>query len=142
LRTNKKGVFIVAKHILSILSDRLTVCRLNKEDEIPSWALKEHFVSITRTAEELSIIAPEAIVPDNLPHGTGWRPVKVEGPLELTLSGLLASLISPLGQAGISVLAIATYDTDYFLVKETHCEQAASILRDLGHQVCYKKELI
>jgi hypothetical protein len=128
-------------HTLSILPDRLAVCRLDKQDEIPSWALNNRFVSITRTAEELSIIAPETIVPDSLPHDTGWRPVKVEGPLDLTLYGVLASLISPLAQEGISVLAIATYDTDYFLVKEAHCEQVATILRNKGHQVSYEEHL-
>ena len=126
-----------ATHTLTILPDRLSICRLDKDTEIPSWALKKSFVSITRTAEELSIIAPEAIVPDDLPHDTGWRPVKVEGPLEFTLFGVLAALISPLAQEGISVLAIATYDTDYFLVKEFQCEQVASILRNKGHQVFY-----
>jgi uncharacterized protein len=126
---------MTTKHTLSILSERLTICRLDKEDEIPSWALKQSFVSITRTAEELSIIAPEAIVPADLPHDTGWRPVKVEGPLEFTLFGVLAALISPLAQEGISVLAIATYDTDYFLVKETQCAQAVAILRNNGHEV-------
>jgi hypothetical protein len=129
------------KHTLSILSDRLTICRLDKDDEIPAWATKTSFVSITRTAEELSIIAPEAIVPESFPHDAGWRPIKVEGPLEFTLFGVLSSLISPLAQEGISVLAIATYDTDYFLVKEDHCERAASILRSKGHSVSYQKDI-
>jgi hypothetical protein len=130
---------MATKHNISILSDRLTICRLDKDDEIPAWALKNSFVSIARTAEELSIIAPEALVPNDLRHDSGWRPFKVEGPLDLTLSGLLASLISPLGEEGISVLAIATYDTDYFLVKETHCAQAASILRNKGHKISYEE---
>lgn len=128
---------MAAKHRISILPDKLTVCRLDKESEIPQWALNDHFVSITRTAEELSIIAPDALIPTSLPHDSGWRPVKVEGPLDLTLFGVLAALISPLAREGISVLAIATYDTDYFLVKETQLELAVHILRHEGYDVSY-----
>jgi hypothetical protein len=128
---------MATKHRISVLPDKLTVCRLEKESDIPQWALHEHFVSITRTTEELSLIAPDALIPAALPHDSGWRPVKVEGPLDLTLYGVLAALITPLAREGISVLAIATYDTDYFLVKETHLEQAVHILRNEGYEVSY-----
>ena len=128
---------MATKHRISILPDRLTVCKLDQEAEIPSWARKHAFISITRTNEELSIIAPDALIPEDLPRDKGWRCVKVEGPLELTLYGVLASLISPLARAGISVLAIATYNTDYFLVKETQLEQTVTILRTEGYDVSY-----
>lgn len=130
---------MATRHKISILLDRLTICRLDKDEEIPRWATNNHFVSIARTEEELSIVAPDALVPDHLPHDKGWRCVKVEGPLDLTLFGVLASLIAPLAKDGISVLAIATYDTDYFLVKETQLEQVVQILLDEGHDVAYKQ---
>jgi uncharacterized protein len=133
-----KGVSMAEKHKISILLDKLTVCRLDKNAEIPSWALSHSFVCITRTAEELSLIAPDALVPDHLPRDKGWRCVKVEGPLDFTLYGVLAALITPLAKKGISILAIATYDTDYFLVKETQLELAVSILEHEGYDVSYK----
>jgi uncharacterized protein len=129
---------MAATHKISILLDRLTVCRLDNNAEIPSWALSDHFICIARTAEELSIIAPETLVPTHLPQDKGWRCVKVEGPLDLTLYGVLASLITPLAKEGISILAIATYDTDYFLVKETQLDQTVHILLNEGHDVSYK----
>lgn len=128
---------MVAKQRISILADNLAICRLDPEDDIPHWALKHRFVCITRTLEELSIVAPAALIPDHLPNDKGWRCVKIEGPLDLTLSGLLVSVIEPLSKAGISVLAIATYDTDYFLVKETQIELAVQIMIDQGHDVFY-----
>lgn len=130
-----KGINMTTKHRVIILQDQLTICRLHKDDAFPSWASNHHFVCIARTVEELSIIAPEAVVPAHLLQDKGWRCVKVEGPLELTLSGVLAALISPLARAEISVLAVATYDTDYFLVKEVHLNQAISILREEGYDV-------
>lgn len=129
---------MTTKHRISILLDRLTVCRLDKDNDIPPWVLNHHFVCITRTAEELSIVAPEVLVPDHLPQDRGWRCVKVEGPLDFTLFGVLASLITPLAKEGISILAIATYDTDYFLVKETQLAQTVKILQNEGHDVSYK----
>lgn len=133
-----EGGCMATKHAISILLDRLTICRLNKDDEIPPWALNHHFVCVTRTSEELSIVAPDALVPEHLPRDSDWRCVKVEGLLDLTLYGVLAALITPLAKERISVLAIATYDTDYFLVKETQIEQAVQILRNEGYNVSYK----
>lgn len=129
---------MTAKRNISVLLDRLTICRLDKDAEIPSWALSHHFVCVARTTEELSIVAPYTLVPASIPQDSGWRCIKVEGPLDLTLYGILAALITPLAQEGISVLAIATYDTDYFLVKETQIEQTVQILRNEGYNVSYQ----
>jgi len=126
-----------AKQRISILPDHLAICRLDPDDDIPQWALKDRFICITRTLEELSIVAPASLIPAHLPHDRGWKCVKIEGPLDLTLSGLLVSVISPLSQAGISVLVIATYDTDYFLVKEAQIALAVQIMKGEGHDVAY-----
>lgn len=123
------------KHNISVFAEKLTICKLDKDADVPAWALHHAFVCITRTEEELSLVAPEALVPAHLPHDRGWQGFKVEGPLDLTLYGVLAALITPLAQAGISVLAIATFDTDYFLVKETQVEQAVALLCQEGYHV-------
>ena len=41
------------------------------------------------------------------------------GPLDFALTGVMASLVSPLPGAGVSIFAIATYDTDYVLARAT-----------------------
>jgi hypothetical protein len=43
----------------------------------------------------------------------------VRGPLDFALTGVMASLVSPLPGAGVSIFAIATYDTDYVLARAT-----------------------
>jgi hypothetical protein len=48
---------------------------------------------------------------------------------------VLASLVSPLAQAGISVFAVSTFDTDYLLVKENDFPAACEALRKAGHAV-------
>jgi hypothetical protein len=115
---------------LTVLPEPLAICRLRATDRIPSWALEEHesLVSITRTPDELSIVCPEeAVPPDVETVETGWRALKVPGPLPFELTGVMASIAGPLGAAGITLFAVSTYDTDYILVKEP--ERALEVLK-------------
>jgi uncharacterized protein len=120
---------------LSVLDDRLAVCRLNAGAEIPAWATVTPFFSVTRTADELSVVCPEAHVPAESTCERGWRALRFEGPFEFGLVGVLSSVAAPLAQSEVSILAIATYDTDYVLVQESQLDVAARALRERGHEV-------
>ncbi len=120
---------------LSVLADTFAICQLDVLAEIPAWALAGSFTSITRTAEELSIVCPQAQVPAEIRCDRGWRCFKLQGPLDFSLTGVLASLAAPLAQVGISIFAISTYDTDYLLVKDKDLERAVLVLTQEGHQV-------
>ena len=120
---------------LLLLPETLAICRLDKDAPIPKWALKGVFFSVTRTMEELSVVCPQIQVPAVMKREEGWRCIKVRGPLDFSLTGILASLTTPLAKAGISVFAISTYDTDYLLVKEENLEKAIEILVKKGHRV-------
>ncbi len=61
--------------------------------------------------------------------------MKLEGPFDLSLTGILVSVAEPLAEVGISVFTVATYETDYVLVKEEWLELAASTLAERGHFV-------
>ncbi|GEA14854.1 MAG: uncharacterized protein PWR22_2160 [Moorella sp. (in: firmicutes)] len=61
--------------------------------------------------------------------------MKIEGPLDFSLTGILASLVTPLAKAGISIFAISTYDTDYLLVKEEQLGLAIRVLKQSGHHI-------
>jgi hypothetical protein len=119
---------------LSVRPETFAICRLNPDAAIPDWA-SGSFLSITRTEEELSIVCPEAKTPANLNRQSGWRCLKVHGPLDSSATGVLSSLAAPLARAGISVFAISTYDTDYLLVKQEALDQALSVLTAHGHRV-------
>ena len=120
---------------LSLLSDTFAICRLGPEANIPSWALAGDFFSVTRTKEELSLVCPQEIVPEGTHCEKGFRCIKVGGPLDFSLTGILSSLTVPLAQAEISVLAISTFDTDYLLVREAHLERAVQRLLQAGHRL-------
>ena len=75
-------------------------------------------VSVTRTATELSIVAPSAVVPATVPAERDFRVIEVVGPVPFSVVGLMAAITRPLAEAGVSVFTLATYDTDYVLVRE------------------------
>ena len=118
---------------LTVLPGRLAICRLPPDVAIPECPPQAKFWSVTRTAEELSIILPEESVHPGWQAETGWRGLKVQGPLDFDLTGVLASLAAPLAEASVSILTISTYNTDYILVKENNLEKAKQALRASGH---------
>ena len=123
------------KLTLSLSPDTYTICRLEPEATIPDWANAGDFMSITRTSDELSIVCAGANVPEGVKSDRGWRCFKVEGPLDLSLTGVLASLANPLAEARINIFAVSTFDTDYLLVQEDKVSRASEVLILSGHRL-------
>ena len=123
------------KHNLLLVPETYAVCRLEKNAPAPDWGAQGLFSSITRTEEELSVVCPDAHVPDRVRRQGGWRVLKVHGPLDFSLTGILASLTAPLAREGISVFALSTYDTDYLLVKKEQLEKAIQTLQEEGYAI-------
>jgi hypothetical protein len=118
------------------LATRLAVCRLPPDSPMPAWIeAGGDFVATTRTPDELSIVCAVDVAPDSIPNEGPWRAFKVQGPLVMTLLGVVAALADPLRDAGISIFAISTYDTDYILVHENDGEAATRALLAAGHEV-------
>ncbi len=120
---------------LRILPDRLAVCRLDVTSPIPPWAFEGDFSSITRTAEELSVVCAESAVPAGVRAERGWRVLRVVGTQDFALLGVLASLVEPIARAGISLFSISTFDTDYLLIKAANLTSAVAALTAAGHAV-------
>jgi len=119
---------------LQLLPDRLAVCRLDATDESPLRARSGVF-SVTRTADELSVICPEEDAPESAEVSAGWRALKVRGPLDHTATGVLASIAGPLAEARVALFPLATFDTDYVLVQESDVDRATGALEAAGHRV-------
>ncbi len=120
---------------LSLLPEKLAICRLDPDADVPTWTSGSRFLSITRTDDELSVVCAEAGVPEEVKSDRGWRCLKVAGPLDLSLTGVLASLANPLAEGHINIFAISTYDTDYLLVKEESLPRSIDVLTQAGHRV-------
>jgi len=120
---------------LSLLPDRYAICTLDAKTATPEWSSIGQFVSVSRTPDEVSIVCPEANVPSGTNSEPGWRILKCEGPLDFSLPGIIASIAEPLADAGIAIFPIATYHTDYVLIKDPQLETAISALTTYGHAV-------
>ena len=119
---------------LLLLEGDLAVCRLGPSAVVPAWADSPGpLCSVTRTREDLSVVCAERSVPIGIRCEKGWRALKVQGPLDFGLTGILDALTYPLAQAGISIFAVSTFDTDYLMLREASLEAAQQVLRAAGH---------
>ncbi|WP_412062398.1 ACT domain-containing protein [Rubrivirga sp. IMCC45206] len=120
---------------LDLVPGRLAVGRLAPDAPVSDWMTTGAVSSVTRTAAELSVVCAEAAVPPDVVAERGWRALTVRGPLDFALTGILAGLAAPLAQAGVSIFALSTYDTDVLLVRDRQLAQAVAALRAAGHEV-------
>src|SRR5262245_8530155 len=107
----------------TLLPDHYAIARLAADAPIPSWA-RGDFVSITRTADELSVVCRADAVPGQVRADRGWRCLALQGPFALDQTGVAAEFSRVLAAAGVSVFIIATFDTDYVLVPDRSIERA------------------
>ena len=119
---------------LRVMPDEYAVWQLSPDAPLPQ-ADPTEFLSITRTADELSIVSPVSAVSAGAQVETGWRCLQVVGPLAFELTGILAALATPLALSEIPIFVISTYDTDYLMVKSHDLERACAVLRAEGHVV-------
>lgn len=108
---------------------------MDKIDLIPTWAKDSEFFSITKTLDELSIVCAEHDIPNDIKCEKDWRILKIEGPLDFSIIGILASISTILAQKGISIFAVSTYDTDYILVKDCDIDNAIEELSNEKYEI-------
>jgi len=120
---------------MELLDGIYGVCRLDKNELIPNWAQNGDFFSITRTADELSIVCSEEFIPSDVKCEGDWKILKIKGPLVFSLVGILASISTILAQKGITIFAISTYDTDYILVKNKDIDNTVEALVNERYEV-------
>jgi hypothetical protein len=118
---------------LTLLKENFTLHRLEPDAEFPEIVLHTSFFATTRTEGELSIVVPETIEIESERSESGWACFKVEGPLEFSLTGILAGITNALAEAKIPIFALSTFDTDYILVKRKQVETAKEALKSAGY---------
>ncbi|WP_189642332.1 ACT domain-containing protein [Deinococcus piscis] len=120
---------------LTLLRGEYAVCRLNPAEPLPAWATEGEFWTVSRTAEELSVLCAAQGVPAGVQAQAGWAALKLEGPFPFDLTGILSSVLDPLRDAEIGIFAVSTFDTDYVLVSRAQLAGAMAALRAAGHSV-------
>lgn len=120
---------------LTLYPEEYAICKLPPGEPIPEWAIgyTASFFSITRSRDELSIICPQEQMPLAVVADRGWRCLKLNGPFPLDEPGVLASVVTPLAAARLSVFAVASYDTDHLLVQKL--DPAIAALEEAGCRI-------
>ena len=90
------------------------------------------FVSVSRTADELSVVVREEVDMAAQRTSDPMRAYRVAGTLDFSLVGVLSRLTGPLARAEVSVFAVSTFDTDYLLVPAARLEAAEAAWADAG----------
>ena len=120
--------------VLCVLSETFTIHKLSPDLSIPEEILKSNYYSISRTGNELSMVCSEVIEVQSLQSSKGWKCIKVAGPLDFNLTGILAGNSDILAKENISIFAISTFDTDYILVRSQDLSSARTKLRQGGYK--------
>ena len=124
---------------LDLLPAEYAVCRLPAGSPVPASLSDgpddKSVISLSWAADELSIICPTDRVPAGAETDTAWRCLRVVGPLDLALTGVLASLIGPLADARVNIVTFSTYTTDYLLVPAVRLNEAMNTLVAAGHRI-------
>ncbi len=119
---------------LRTLPDSYAVVRLHPGADLPDWVDKGPFRSVTRTDNEVSVVCRDYDVPDGESVDRGWTVLEVMGPLDFSLTGVIASLVAPLAEAEMPIFVISTFESDYVLVRSADLGRAADALEGAGHE--------
>jgi len=120
---------------IELLPERLAICRLEPDRADLDWDLGDGLLSVTFTDEEVSIVCEEGYAPGDAEVSRGWRCLRVAGPLDFEMVGVLAALSTVLADEGVPIFVLSTFDTDHILVRGTDLRRAVDALRAAGHEV-------
>jgi uncharacterized protein len=120
---------------LHTLDELYAIVRLEPDAELPDWVQSGHFWSATRSESELSVVCREEDVPTDASAERGWCALELAGPLDFSLSGVVAALVTPLAEAAVPIFVISTFETDYLFVRERDLERSVAALAEAGHSV-------
>ena len=126
---------VSATYTLHQYPEKMVVAGLPAGAEVPTWAESASLFSISATATETTVVCAGRSVPKKVKHEGPFTAFAVEGPMDISESGVLHTLLGPLAEAEISVFTISTYPTDWILVPTGRAEAAAEEWRRRGHTV-------
>ena len=123
------------KQTLALHPEMFTIHSLPDIAPIPPVVFSAPIYFIGKTHGELSIVIPASISITSDDSDTDWRALEVLGPLNLSMVGIMAQIGSVLAKAKVSIFVLSTFETDFFLIKQTHLDTATKALRGDGYKV-------
>lgn len=123
------------KQTITILPNEFTIHLFEATKPIPQKIYKNKFYWIGKTDEELSVVCDSKIKLNSSKSDGNWSILKLVGQFDFSVVGIFADITRALSEAGISIVALSTYDTDYIMVKTEKVQQAKKVLGEAGFQV-------
>jgi uncharacterized protein len=119
-----------------VLRDKYSIYKFKNKAALPDWIYSSDFYSITKTIDELSVIAIQTeVVSEDFVSNNDWRILKISGLLDFSLVGILADVACTFKEKNIPIFTISTYNTDHILVKQQDLSIGLKALRDKGHKI-------
>ena len=120
---------------LQVLQDTFAVCQLTNTTQAD---LSVPYTFLSVTDDEISLVCPTHCVPKGtLQVEHGWLGCRIPDTLDFALVGILAKIATLLAQAGISIFAVSTYNTDYIFMKSVSFTQGLDVLQRNGYLIVY-----
>jgi len=116
------------KFTFDLFPSPLAICRLHAKAPFPGWATDSEMLILMRVPDEICVICAEIVVPKGIIAEREMRALRIRGPLDFSLVGVMASIAKLFADANISIFTFSTYDTDYFLVKDKDLDRALAAL--------------
>jgi len=119
---------------MTVSETEYSIHRFNFGSSIPPEVVESEIFFIGKTDEELSIVCDSSIELNSPKSVRGWSYIKVMGPLDFNIQGVLSGITAVLAKAGIGICAISTFDTDYIFVPMGDLKTAQSALEKAGYE--------
>jgi uncharacterized protein len=127
------------KMTIIVLPNLYSIYKFRNDAVLPKWIFTSEFYSITKTKEELSIITVQKdFLSTDILVSKDWRILKIEGPLDFSLTGIIADISAVFKKHEISIFTISTYETDYIMVKQKDLDIGLDALQVNGHKVTFE----
>jgi hypothetical protein len=124
-----------------VLESNYTIYRFGNESVLPDWIYSSDFYSITKTKDEISVVAAQNdLIFIDIECNKDWRIIKIEGPLDFSLVGIIADISAIFKSVKISIFTLSTYNTDYFLIKQKDLDTGIQSLIENDHKVTIEKK--
>jgi uncharacterized protein len=124
---------------LQLLDEKFAISKMPQFAELPSVYAKGEMCFVMRTDEELTIISPEFMAPDNGQQEIGYRCIRIAEQAPSNTPGILISLVKPITEAGISIFSVSTFTSDYIFLMEEHLVKATQALQHAGHEFIHEE---
>jgi hypothetical protein len=123
-------------HNLKVLQKKYSILKFQTDSALPDWIYLSDFYSITKTNEELSVITEQPDpANDKITGSKDWRVLKIIGPLDFSMIGVIADISNILKDARVPIFTISTYNTDYILVKQKDLDVTIRALRNKNYNI-------